>query len=147
MDCPSEENLIRMKLDGLSGIENLDFDIPNRKLTVYHSAAIEPIEQAILGLKLGGRRLSTETTSKLEFEENTHQNHNTYNKVGNSSNGLYRFVKLEKTDFVGKAALLERLGKKPIRKLVTLAVDTISAPAHGGAAVVVDVYQNMYCRI
>jgi Co/Zn/Cd efflux system component len=30
MDCPSEENLIRMKLDGISGIVNLDFDIPNR---------------------------------------------------------------------------------------------------------------------
>jgi len=31
MDCPSEENLIRMKLDGISSIANLDFDIPNRK--------------------------------------------------------------------------------------------------------------------
>ncbi|MFA7648860.1 MAG: cation transporter, partial [Flavobacteriaceae bacterium] len=30
MDCPSEENLIRMKLDGISSIVNLDFDIPNR---------------------------------------------------------------------------------------------------------------------
>ena len=26
MDCPSEENLIRMKLDGISGIKNLDFE-------------------------------------------------------------------------------------------------------------------------
>jgi len=37
MDCPSEENLIRMKLDAISSIVNLDFDIPNRKLTVFHS--------------------------------------------------------------------------------------------------------------
>ena len=35
MDCPSEENLIRMKLDGISSIANLDFDIPNRKLTFF----------------------------------------------------------------------------------------------------------------
>ena len=35
MDCPSEENLIRMKLDGMSSIANLDFDIPNRKLTRF----------------------------------------------------------------------------------------------------------------
>jgi len=35
MDCPSEENLIRMKLDAISSIVNLDFDIPNRKLTVF----------------------------------------------------------------------------------------------------------------
>ena len=34
MDCPSEENLIRMKLEDISGIENLEFDIANRKLTV-----------------------------------------------------------------------------------------------------------------
>ena len=34
MDCPSEENLIRMKLDGISSIANLDFDIPNTKLKI-----------------------------------------------------------------------------------------------------------------
>lgn len=36
MDCPSEENLIRMKLDSIASIEHLDFDIPNRKLTVFN---------------------------------------------------------------------------------------------------------------
>jgi len=35
MDCPSEENLIRMKLDEIPGIKKLEFDIPDRKLTVY----------------------------------------------------------------------------------------------------------------
>jgi len=34
MDCPSEENIIRIKLDGMPGIKNLTFDIANRKLTV-----------------------------------------------------------------------------------------------------------------
>lgn len=34
MDCPSEENIIRMKLDGAPGIQSLNFDIPNRKLLV-----------------------------------------------------------------------------------------------------------------
>ena len=47
MDCPSEENLIRMKLDGISNIKNLEFDIPNRRLTVYHSGQIDEIEKAI----------------------------------------------------------------------------------------------------
>ena len=50
MDCPSEENLIRMKLDGISSIVNLDFDIPNRKLTVFHSGEIDQIEKSILEL-------------------------------------------------------------------------------------------------
>jgi hypothetical protein len=35
MDCPSEENLIRLKLAEFSDIKNLDFDIPNRKLTIF----------------------------------------------------------------------------------------------------------------
>ena len=45
MDCPSEENLIRMKLDEISTIVNLDFDISNRKLTVFHSGEIDQIEK------------------------------------------------------------------------------------------------------
>ena len=44
MDCLSEENLIRMKLDGISSIKNLDFDISNRKLTVFHNGQIDQIE-------------------------------------------------------------------------------------------------------
>ena len=47
MDCPSEENLIRMKLDGIPSIKNLDFDIPNRTLTVYHDGQTDKIEQSI----------------------------------------------------------------------------------------------------
>lgn len=73
MDCPSEENLIRMKLDGVSGIANLDFDIPNRKLTVFHSGQINLIEKSILELNLGGKRISTEKTDQTDFKENTNQ--------------------------------------------------------------------------
>lgn len=35
MDCPSEENMIRMKLDGIEVIRKLEFDIENRNLTVF----------------------------------------------------------------------------------------------------------------
>jgi Co/Zn/Cd efflux system component len=73
MDCPSEENLIRMKLDGISGIKNLDFDIPNRILTVFHSGEINQIEKSILELNLGGHKLSTEQTDQTEFEEQSNQ--------------------------------------------------------------------------
>lgn len=69
MDCPSEENLIRVKLEGISQIKNLDFDIPNRKLTVFHEGELEKIESSISDLSLGGRRLSTEQTEEIEFEE------------------------------------------------------------------------------
>lgn len=73
MDCPSEENLIRMKLDGISNIANLDFDIPNRKLTVFHNGQIYQIEKSILELNLGGKKISTEQTDHTEFKENANQ--------------------------------------------------------------------------
>jgi len=73
MDCPSEENLIRTKLDGITGIKNLDFDIPNRKLTVQHDGQINQIEESILDLNLGGKKLSSEQTDQIEVEEHTNQ--------------------------------------------------------------------------
>ncbi|WP_440881452.1 cation transporter [Tenacibaculum sp. C7A-26P2] len=73
MDCPSEENLIRMKLDGISSIANLDFDIPNRKLTIFHSGQIDQIEKSLIELNLGGKRISTELTDQTNFKENTNQ--------------------------------------------------------------------------
>ncbi|MFT4755949.1 MAG: Co/Zn/Cd efflux system component [Vicingaceae bacterium] len=73
MDCPSEENIIRMKLDGISSIANLDFDISNRKLTVFHSGEINQIEKSIIELNLGGKRISTDQTDQTEFKENANQ--------------------------------------------------------------------------
>lgn len=73
MDCPSEENLIRMKLDNLTGVKNLDFDIPNRKLTVFHEGGLVEIEGKIHSLNLGGKLHSTENTDQTDFEEDSHQ--------------------------------------------------------------------------
>jgi Co/Zn/Cd efflux system component len=73
MDCPSEENLIRMKLDGISSIANLDFDILNRKLTVFHRGGIDQIEKSVRELNLGEKKISTEETDRIEFEENINQ--------------------------------------------------------------------------
>lgn len=73
MDCPSEENLIRMKLEGISSIVHLDFDISNRKLDVYHEEDSEKIEKSILELNLGGKKLSTVETNQKDFNETNHQ--------------------------------------------------------------------------
>ena len=73
MDCPSEENLIRMKLDGISSIANLDFDIPNRKLIVFHKGDVNQIEKSIIELNLSSKRISTEQTDQREFNENSNQ--------------------------------------------------------------------------
>ena len=73
MDCPSEENLIRMNLDGLPGIADMDFDIPNRTLTIYHSGEAEQIDHSLRDLKLGSQKISTEQIDKINFKENSEQ--------------------------------------------------------------------------
>ena len=73
MDCPSEENLIRLKLDGLQGITNLVFDIPGRRLTVYHQGETEPISEALSGLNLDTRMISTSITTETTDAEQTGQ--------------------------------------------------------------------------
>ena len=37
MDCPSEENLIRMALGGLTGVGPMTFDLAGRQLRVVHT--------------------------------------------------------------------------------------------------------------
>ena len=73
MDCPSEENMVRIKLDGFAEIKNLDFDIPKRRLTVFHDGRIDQIENSIIDLNLGGRRLSTEEAGETDFGEQKSQ--------------------------------------------------------------------------
>lgn len=73
MDCPSEENLIRMKLDGISNIKHLEFDIPNRQLTVFHWGGIDDIEQSISELNLGCKKLVSEQSNQTEFTDTTNQ--------------------------------------------------------------------------
>ncbi|RMH62458.1 MAG: cation transporter [Calditrichaeota bacterium] len=61
MDCPSEEAMIRMSLEEISGIDKLDFDIPSRTLRVYHENPVAPIEKRLESLNLGSKLEKTET--------------------------------------------------------------------------------------
>ncbi len=49
--------------------------------------------------------------------------------------GLDRFVHMDKPDFIGKSALVERCKTEPKKHLVTLCLNDNTAPAHGGASV------------
>ena len=71
MDCPSEESLIMMKLEGISGIKNLVFDIENRKLTVFHSEKTPEIEQRLKELNLGAEHKDTTDVQEDEFIDNS----------------------------------------------------------------------------
>ena len=73
MDCPSEENLVRLKLDGLAEIKNLDFDLSGRRLVVHHEGRLEEIGSSIADLNLGARLVSTEESGETEFEQPTRQ--------------------------------------------------------------------------
>lgn len=75
MDCPSEENLIRMKIDDISSISNMKFDIPKREITIFHEGQINEIQESINELNLGAEILTTENIkeSDLETSENIQQ--------------------------------------------------------------------------
>lgn len=65
MDCPSEEQLIRMKLADFRNIKKLEFDLQNRKLGVFFEGEINKISEAIDSLNLGSRLIST---NHIDFE-------------------------------------------------------------------------------
>ncbi|MBA4239780.1 MAG: cation transporter [Sphingobacteriaceae bacterium] len=72
MDCPSEENMIRMKLEDQS-FTKLDFDIPNRNLYVYHDDDIEPIFNSISALNLGASFIGSEQNNDPIIHEDYSQ--------------------------------------------------------------------------
>ncbi|MBL6730761.1 MAG: cation transporter [Flavobacteriales bacterium] len=69
MDCPSEENMIRMKLDGLEVIKKLEFDIENRNLTVFHSDEDEEIMKQLESLNFGAKLSNTENIDSKEVQQ------------------------------------------------------------------------------
>jgi len=73
MDCPAEENLIRLKFEGIAFIQNLAFDIPDRKLTIYHSGRLDEIETALHQLNLNSKLLTTEHSEQGVLSEHSHQ--------------------------------------------------------------------------
>ena len=72
MDCPSEENLIRMKLNSFTQIKNLEFDIPSRLVAIFHDNDIPEIEHALKDLNLGSEKIGTEI-SELKILETDHR--------------------------------------------------------------------------
>jgi len=60
-----------MKLEGLSAIKNLVFDIENRRLTIFHSEENPEIEQRLKALDLGAEHKETIPFQQDEFIDNT----------------------------------------------------------------------------
>jgi Co/Zn/Cd efflux system component len=68
MDCPSEEQMIKMKLEGDDQIKSLDFDLENRRLEVYHTGTYQSILAALESLNLNTTQVSSE---EAELAPNT----------------------------------------------------------------------------
>lgn len=58
---------MRLKLDGVPEIKHLDFDIPNRQLTVYHDGQPEQIELRLAELQLGSKTVRSEQSEDTAF--------------------------------------------------------------------------------
>lgn len=59
MDCPSEERMIRMALDGLEGLGPLEFDLAGRRLAVVHAGDAGTVAARLEPLGLGARVIDT----------------------------------------------------------------------------------------
>lgn len=60
MDCPSEEQLIRMKIGEFPSVHQLVFDIPGRKLEVFHSGELDLIRSELDKLSLQSALIKSE---------------------------------------------------------------------------------------
>ena len=69
MDCPSEENLIRMKLNSHDSIVKLDFRIADRELIVYHNENVQAIFDSLNSLSLNTELISTVETNEQVVNE------------------------------------------------------------------------------
>lgn len=56
MDCPTEEQLIRKRLEGHEGVQELKFNLMERKLTVIHTLEETALDKELDSLGLGASR-------------------------------------------------------------------------------------------
>ncbi len=57
MDCPSEEQLIRMRLNELNGIDQVSVDLDARQVAVQHHIQTDAVDAALQSLDLGATHL------------------------------------------------------------------------------------------
>jgi Co/Zn/Cd efflux system component len=70
MDFPSEEQLIRMKLDGLPNIKMLEFDIASRLLHVFHTNNHDAIFKQLDELKFDTTLVSSVSIEDFKLVDN-----------------------------------------------------------------------------
>lgn len=66
MDCPSEEKIIRMALDGIDTIKSLEFNLSERQLIAAHEGDSNKLLKALVPLGFGATISSTKELSEVE---------------------------------------------------------------------------------
>ncbi len=67
MDCPSEERIIRLKLDELTSIKSLAFDIPSREMIAMHEGDPNMILEKLVPLNFGATLKKSEAA--IDYKE------------------------------------------------------------------------------
>ena len=112
-----------------SGELAYEIHVPNASLYAVYLALRGAGEEH--GLKLFGARAVDSMRMEKGF---LHWKADLITEFDPFETGLSRFVKLEKGDFIGKAALVKRQTAGPQSQLVTLKIEASHAPAHPGAS-------------
>ncbi|MBM1633556.1 FAD-dependent oxidoreductase [Sulfitobacter mediterraneus] len=112
-----------------SGELAYEIHVPNASLYVVYLALREAGKAH--GMKLFGARAVESMRLEKGF---LHWKADLLTEFDPFETGLDRFVRPDKGAFIGQDALRERMRNGPTRRLVTLKVNSTTAPAHGGAS-------------
>lgn len=100
MDCPTEEALIRNKLEKMPGVNSLDFNLMNRHLTVRHTIAdTSVIVDAIKALGMTPVQENTQRTSNTLIAEYSIKNMDCPTEEGLIRNKLGPMPGIAQLDF------------------------------------------------
>jgi dimethylglycine dehydrogenase len=112
-----------------SGELAYEIHVPNASLYAAYMA-LRKADDAH-GLKLFGSRAVDSMRMEKGF---LHWKADLITEFDPFETGLSRFVKMDKGDFIGKDALLQRQAHGPRKRLVPLKIDASHAPAHAGSS-------------
>ena len=133
MDCPTEESLIRHQLEGMKGVESLDFNLMQRKLTVrHHLQDPESIIAAVAALDMepvieNAPRLSSGSSQAIFIIDNMDcptEEALIRNKLS-TMNGI---TELDFNPMQRKLTVTHTLGKSDAIKQALIAIDMHAVP-------------------
>ena len=133
MDCPTEESLIRRKLEGMKGVESLDFNLIQRKLTVrHHLQDPESIISAVAALDMEpvveNASKSPSSSSQAVFIINNMNCPTEETLIRNKLSTMNGITKLDFNLMQRKLTVTHTLDKSDAIKQALIAIDMHAVP-------------------